>query len=142
MARAADGDVQLACDSRGGFICSEFHPALDAMYAFVKLMRLAGSSGKTLAQLVDSTPRFALLSEDVYCPWEHKGRVMRVLAEEEGGPNADYTDGIKLANGESWALVLPDSSEPCFHVFAEAPDKKNASELVRRYTERVKKLAA
>ncbi|MCE5198951.1 hypothetical protein LLG39_08240, partial [bacterium] len=142
MARAEDGDVQLACDCRGGFVCPEFHPSMDAMYAFVKLVHLLQKDGRSFAELVDSIPRFNLAAQDVPCPWEHKGKIMRVLAQEEGGPNADYTDGIKIINGQTWALVLPDSSEPCFHVYAEASNEDTASELVRTYTERVRKLAA
>jgi mannose-1-phosphate guanylyltransferase/phosphomannomutase len=71
-----------------------------------------------------------------------KGTVMRMLAEREGGPDADYTDGIKIANSHGWALVLPDASEPCFHVYAESSDEGGAGELVREYSERVRKLAA
>ncbi len=91
---------------------------------------------------MDSAPVFALATTDVHCPWEHKGRVMRVLAQEEGGPNVDYTDGIKITKGGNWALVLPDASDPCFHVFAEGTDQTAAAELAQEFSERVRKLAA
>jgi mannose-1-phosphate guanylyltransferase/phosphomannomutase len=142
MSAAREPGVVFAADAEGGFISPSFHPAFDAMYAFARLMALAAGEEQKLSDLVSALPSFWVRQESVRCPWEQKGKVMRVLAEEENSSNADFTDGIKIRRGNSWALVLPDSAEPFFHVIAEGSNAEEAEELADKYARRITDLAA
>ena len=55
----------------------------------------------------------------------------------EDGRRVELIDGIKFYEGEDWALVLPDASEPFFHVYAESDTSEKANELLCRYVARV-----
>jgi mannose-1-phosphate guanylyltransferase/phosphomannomutase len=72
-----------------------------------------------------------------------KGRIMRVLTKEadtatsEEKPAAELIDGIKFYEGEDWALVLPDASEPYFHVYAESGSAEASNQLLCRYVEKI-----
>ena len=41
---------------------------------------------------------------------------------------------------ENWALVLPDASEPFFHIYAEADNPETANNLLCQYVEKVEHL--
>ena len=81
----------------------------------------------------------------VRCPWEMKGRVMRVLTKEadslagSDGQRVELVDGIKFFDHDDWALVLPDASEPFFHVYSESHSQESADRLLCRYVEKSKR---
>ena len=50
----------------------------------------------TLGKARKSLPEYHMASETVACPWEVKGRIMRVLTEETHGQQAELVDGIKI----------------------------------------------
>jgi mannose-1-phosphate guanylyltransferase/phosphomannomutase len=140
MAMAAEGKegIALAGDTEGGFIFPEFHPAFDALYGFAKLLELLAVQETSLGAAVQSLPEYHMAAETVSCPWEVKGRIMRVLTEEAGDYRTELIDGIKMYRDDgSWVLILPDASEPNFRIYAEAPTQDRANDLVHRYVLRI-----
>ena len=139
--------ADFAGDDAGGFIFSEFQPSFDAMYAFAKLMEMLTVTDMRLSELAGELPPVYLSKALVRCPWEMKGRVMRVLTKEAdavvesgGGQHAELIDGIKFHENDDWALVLPDASEPFFHIYAEAGSQEAADNLLCRYVEKIETL--
>jgi mannose-1-phosphate guanylyltransferase/phosphomannomutase len=60
--------------------------------------------------------------------------VMRAVVEAAGDDELDTTDGVRVvAPDRSWALVLPDPSEPVTHVWAEAADDLSATQLLEHW---------
>ena len=76
----------------------------------------------------------------VDCPWEDKGRVMRLLAEEPRTAATKQVDGVKHVYDGEWVLVLPESDAPRFDVWAEARSEGKAWELVQGYAQRLETL--
>ncbi len=140
------GRVDFAGDDAGGFIFSEFQPSFDAMFAFSKMLELLAVTDIRLSELSAELPRAHVARAHVRCPWETKGRIMRVLTKEadshEGhnGDHVELIDGIKFFKGKDWALVLPDASEPFFHVYAEADSDAAANQMVGEYVEKIEAL--
>ncbi|MEP6757467.1 MAG: mannose-1-phosphate guanyltransferase [Chthonomonadales bacterium] len=134
-------DVDFAGDTAGGFAFSEFMPAFDSMFAFGKLVEMMSITGLSIGEIAAQLPPSYLSSADVRCPWEIKGRIMREITREasEAGP-VELVDGIKVREGDNWALVLPDASEPYFHVYAEGANTEQANELMDRYVRRIEEL--
>ena len=130
--------IALAGDMSGGFIFPEFHPAFDGLFAFAKLLEMLALQETTLSQVRAALPVYYMATETVPCPWELKGRIMRVLTAESEGTNTELVDGIKTYRDDgSWVLVLPDASEPFFRIYAEASSQDAANELVHRYTMKI-----
>jgi mannose-1-phosphate guanylyltransferase/phosphomannomutase len=138
--------ADFAGDDAGGFIFSEFQPSFDAMFAFAKLMELLTTTGLSISELTDQLPDSAVARASVKCPWEVKGRVMRVLTKEADalkettGVGPELIDGIKFYHGADWALVLPDASEPFFHIYAESGTMEEANRLLCTYVEKIEAL--
>jgi mannose-1-phosphate guanylyltransferase/phosphomannomutase len=140
MGTAAEGKegIALAGDTSGGFIFPEFHPAFDGLFSFAKLLELLAVQETSLSEVRAMLPAYYMAAETVSCPWEVKGRIMRVLTAESEGTQTELVDGIKTYHDDgSWVLILPDASEPNFRIYAEAGSQDAANELVHRAVLRI-----
>jgi mannose-1-phosphate guanylyltransferase/phosphomannomutase len=141
MKASLDSNVTFAGDERGGFIFQEFHPGFDAAYAFGKLATMLRLTGLKLSEIVANLPPFQLAYEQVRCPWEAKGAVMRRISEEaREEQHVDTLDGIKIYDHDKWVLILPDAIEPLFHVYAESPDNIQSEQLVGQFVRRIEEI--
>lgn len=130
--------VVFAGNEQGGFIFPEFHVGFDGMLALAMLVKLLQRAGTTLSGLVAQLPDFHLAYHAEPCPWDAKGTVMRLLGEHRlPHQKVELLDGIKFYDGDAWILVLPDSYEPVFHIYAESPSLLESQALVREYSEKV-----
>jgi mannose-1-phosphate guanylyltransferase/phosphomannomutase len=137
MGLAAREHPLLVADGLGGFIFPRFHPSFDGLFAIVKLLEMLAVQQTTLAEVMDQTPAAHLVRLKVTCPWEDKGRVMRMLAQEPATERTKQVDGVKHVFDDSWVLVLPDADQPLFSVWAEAADDGRAWALAHQYADRV-----
>jgi mannose-1-phosphate guanylyltransferase/phosphomannomutase len=133
MAAASQRGVLLAGDGRGGTIFPTLHPAYDGMFTLVKLLELLSAARTKLHEVVATLPPWYIQETDVACPWDKKGRVMRMLGEQYRDRRARASDGIKVQLGEDWVLILPDPDEPQFHLVAEGRSEDEARALVDKY---------
>ncbi len=140
MGTAAEGKEGFALAGRttGGLMFPEFHPAFDGLFSFAKLLEMLALQNTTLSAMRQMLPAYFMASETVSCPWEIKGRIMRVLTAESEGTRTELVDGIKTYGDDgSWVLILPDASEPNFRIYAEASSQDAANELVHRAVLRI-----
>lgn len=137
MRFAAREHPLVVADGLGGFIFPRFHPSFDGLFAVVKLLELLAVAKTTLTGVMDGTPMPRMARLKVACPWEEKGRVMRMLAQEPATERTKQVDGVKHVYDGEWVLVLPDADQPLFNVWAEAGDEGRAWALAQQYAERV-----
>ncbi len=135
MTASAHEGVIMATDGMGNFAFPLFQPLIDGLMAVAKLLEFLATQETTLAAVVSSLPTFHLRRSEVSCPWEAKGKVMRLLNQQYKEHRADMIDGVKILLGEQeWVLILPDPDYPKCHIYAEARTDAEAQELVGRYT--------
>jgi mannose-1-phosphate guanylyltransferase/phosphomannomutase len=137
MRFAAREHPLIVADALGGFIFPRFHPSFDGLFTIVKLIELLAMSRQTLAEVIDAAPEPRMARLKVACPWEEKGRVMRMLAQEPATERTKQVDGVKHVWDGEWVLVLPDADQPLFNVWAEAADEGRAWALAHQYADRV-----
>jgi mannose-1-phosphate guanylyltransferase/phosphomannomutase len=126
--------VVMAADGLGNYVFPQFQAAIDGLMATVKLLEFQATQQTTLADVIAELPAFYVSHQEVSCPWEAKGTVMRLLNQQYKDRRADLIDGVKILLGKGeWVLVLPDPDFPKFHVYAEAQTEKEAQELADRY---------
>jgi mannose-1-phosphate guanylyltransferase / phosphomannomutase len=130
---ATSPGMVLVGDGAGAFAFPEFHPAFDGMYALMKLLEALARFNTELSAVVSSLPPYHLIRTQVNCPWEYKGKVMRILSEQYRERREDPIDGVKIDLGEEWVLVLPDADRPLFHVLAESRSRDSAQALADKY---------
>ena len=142
MSLAAREHPLLVGDGVGGFIFPRFHPSFDGMYATVRLIELLAGANLHLSDVIDATPPVHVARLQVDCPWEEKGKVMRMLAQDPQTERTRQVDGVKHQNDGEWVLVLPDADRPLFNVYAEANDDDRALSLAHEYAERLERMRA
>ncbi len=133
MTAAGREGVVLVGDGLGRFVFPELQPAFDGMLAIAKLLELLAFFQMRLSEVVDDLPTYYMSSTTVNCPWESKGKVMRILSEQYRERRAKPIDGIKIDLGKEWVLVLPDADQPLFHVVAESVSNEQAQALAEKY---------
>jgi mannose-1-phosphate guanylyltransferase/phosphomannomutase len=133
MSAATQKGVVLGGDGRGRTIFPVLHPAFDAMLTVAKLLELLSHARATLHEVIAGLPPWHVQESDVQCPWDKKGRVMRMLGEQYRERRVRASDGIKIQLGPDWVLILPDPDEPQFHLVSEAQSDDEARALIEKY---------
>jgi mannose-1-phosphate guanylyltransferase / phosphomannomutase len=134
MQVAQQGDIILAANGMGSFVLPEFQPSIDGLMALAKLLELLAAQHMTLQEVVDDLPAYHLAQQRVLCPWDIKGKVMRLLNQKYENSNIDTIDGLKIClKNSEWVLILPDPDRPYFQVVAEAASLEEATALAQEY---------
>lgn len=134
MTAAGREGVVMVGDGSGQFAFPALHPAFDGMLAIAKLLELLATFDVRLSEVVDDIPPYYMSSTRVSCPWESKGKVMRILSEQYRERRTKPIDGIKIDLGKEWVLVLPDADGPFFHIYAESVSNEQAQALAEKYS--------
>jgi len=114
-----------------------FQAPFDALFSLGKILETMARDSIRLSELVSMVPEFYISKRSVECPWEAKGKVMRTLINETRTKQVELIDGIKVYHEKGWALVLPDSEEPLFHIYSEASSPDEAEALREAYMNRI-----
>jgi mannose-1-phosphate guanylyltransferase/phosphomannomutase len=140
METASARSVMFAGTPDGGCIWPEFLPAYDAAVTLVKLLDLLAAVDRPLSMVVEALPEIHVAHETIVTPWERKGTVMREIVERAGSREVELVDGVKVIDGDQWALVLPDPDEALTHVWAEADTDVEARRVAQEYVQRIRQV--
>ncbi len=139
VVRAADRHhAVLGADGTGGFVWPSHLAAYDALYTVMNCLRLVVEEGSSLSQLRRRLPQGTHLAEEVHCPWEVKGEVMRLLVEAHRGEPVDLTDGLKVNGEAGYVLILPDADAPRYRVIASGPAPEAVRSALAQFTQEVR----
>ncbi|MBI1910720.1 MAG: mannose-1-phosphate guanyltransferase [Deltaproteobacteria bacterium] len=138
MEAASEDGVLFVGEQSGGFIFPQFQPDFDGMYAIVKILEMVAKQGTRLHKLIREVPPSIILKEKVSCSFEHKGMIMRRLAEDSEGKNTVLLDGIKIYYGDDWIVAYPSQDKPYFHLVAEAATEEKAKALIKQYSDKIR----
>ncbi len=131
-------EAVLAADDDGGFCWPAHLGAFDGMFTLAKLLELLAVSGRSLSEVRESLPAGVYLTRTEFCPWDAKGRVMRVLLEQHDDALLDLADGIKVIVDGGWVLVQPDPDAPYYHIVVSVDDAEQGRQLLASYAEQVR----
>ncbi len=141
MSAAANrDDLLLAGDGEGGVIFPRFQPVMDGLFTVAKVMELLASYDVKFEDVVAEVPQYHMSRTRVPCPWEIKGQVMRLLNQQYRSAGVHQIDGVRIAMGEEWVLVLPDPDRPLFHIITEARSPEGSRALMDKYASLVDSL--
>jgi mannose-1-phosphate guanylyltransferase/phosphomannomutase len=136
-------NTSFASDAEGGYAYPGVLPAMDGLLTLGKVLELLARRGASVSQMVAKTPRAHVTHLLQTCPWNLKGSVMRRITAQLSDARVSLIDGVKVfLDDHDWVLVLPDSEEALFHVYAEADDERHASSLAESYREKLARAIA
>lgn len=132
-----DRQVRIVASLDGRFGWPAFQPNFDGLFTIAKTMELCARTGLTLAQAFALVPARTYHHLQLACSWEFKGGLMRRMSEAAVDSEATFVDGVRIASGHGWILVLPDQHRPVAHIFAESSDPASADRLRDEYRDKV-----
>jgi mannose-1-phosphate guanylyltransferase / phosphomannomutase len=133
-----DPSIDFVAGTKGGFIFPEFLFATDAMFSVGKILEMMAVTGMRLGDADAALPRFHRIDRDIHCPWQEKGKVMRMAMHDSEPAPRELVDGIKVLLGEhTWVLLLPSKEHELFHVYVEAQSLEQAERIAAEYEQKV-----
>ena len=127
-------------EETGGFVFPEFQKGFDGIFSSAKLIEVLAKENVKLSRLYSDLPNLFMARDAVPCPLERRGHIMRSLIEEFGDRQIDTIDGIKVFYDDTWILMHPSSEEPIINLYAEAPTKNAADQVIQEYRQRIRTL--
>ena len=133
-------DAVFGGEETGGFVFPEFQKGFDGIFSSAKLIEVLAKEDIKLSKLYGDLPNLFMARDAVPCPLERRGHVMRSLIEEFGDRQIDTIDGVKVFYDDTWILMHPSSEEPIINLYAEAPTKIAADQVIQEYRQRIRTL--
>jgi mannose-1-phosphate guanylyltransferase / phosphomannomutase len=113
----------------------------DAMAALVKILDFMSLNNYKLSDLVDMIPDFYINKQEVECPWNAKGKVIREIIQEKNSDVIETIEGVKVYRDDGWVLVLPDSELPICKIISESSSAEFAEELSNIYVNKIREIS-
>ncbi|PYV66550.1 MAG: phosphoglucosamine mutase, partial [Acidobacteria bacterium] len=124
-------------EGNGGVIYPRLNFARDSLVGMALILHLLAETGKTITELVNTLPRFAMIKEKLGCPSDKISTVLRMLRRDYAAFPMDLRDGVKVNLPDGWFLVRGSNTEPIIRVIAEAEREADARTIIDRVYSRV-----
>lgn len=133
-------DSTIGGEGNGGVIFPKVHFGRDSATGMGLVLALLASSGsprsrKTLSQVNASIPDYVMVKDKIDLPERSMidsalSRLSDSMGDLGGSPSANSADGLKISLADRWLHVRASGTEPIMRLFAEAPTRKAAQELI------------
>lgn len=134
MLSAHDAGILMAVDGNGNFIFPDFHPTVDGMMATARLLEYLAVRQLPLSKVISYLPPMHLAKASTPCPWEAKGRMMRLISERYKERRIENISGLKIhLDNKEWVHLSPNPDKPSFDLLAEGDSDLRANELIDEY---------
>lgn len=141
MLSAQEDGMLMAIDGTGNYIFPDFQPTVDGMMATARLLEYMAIRKLPLSKVVDYLPPIHLARESVYCSWDDKGRLMRLLSDRYKQHRVETIDGLKIHLDKiEWVHLSPNPEKPQFEILAEAATDERAATLATEYQIQIEQL--
>lgn len=137
--KAADlKEYDLIATTDGHFAFSEFGLNRDAVFSSFKILELLQKSNQKLSKIIAKLPHFAYKGENVACPSQYKGKMMRKFLEDGKNKKTSSIDGVKIwVSNDEWILMVPDEHNDFLNIYVQADDEKNVGKIFWKYQEKI-----
>jgi phosphomannomutase len=128
-------DAVLGGEGNGGVILPDLHYGRDALAGTALILQHLSRqpSGRSLGDLHDEMPHYAMAKENLPLPDVAPDRLLSALGEHYNGEDRSTIDGLKIDFEKSWVHMRPSNTEPILRVYTEAPTEGEAQALADRF---------
>ena len=117
-------------EGNGGVIYPPINFCRDSHVAMALVLHLLAETGKTVSQLVNELPRYAIVKEKLACPSDKISAALKLVRQEFAAYPQDLRDGVKVTLPNGWLHVRGSNTEPIIRLMAEANDETQARAML------------
>jgi len=128
--------ANLGGEGNGGVILREAHLGRDSLVGVTMVLNRLAQSEQTLSEIMKELPQFEMVKDrlelnraDVCMPDPTAvfDRAKTIFSDAK----LNIVDGLKFIWGDKWLHLRASNTEPILRIYAEAPTKKDAEDLVQ-----------
>ena len=125
-------DAVVGGEGNGGVILPTLHYTRDAAVAAALVLQNLVDEGGSLSEAVGRWPSYEIIKRKLGFPRPSLAAAYRALEKDLGGEEVDRSDGLRLSwpGLRSWLHVRPSGTEPVVRLIAEAPESREAQQLI------------
>ncbi len=134
-------NARLGGEENGGIFYGPHQLVRDGAMATALILDIMARTGEKLSNLLGELPKYFIEKGKVECPNEVREKVLEKLIEQLSGLNLNTIDGVKIwFEDKSAILIRPSGTEPIYRLYSEAKTEKKASQLVKEYSLKLKRV--
>lgn len=118
----------------------QFFMEFDGLFTVLHILDFLNKKQLSLSKVVNSLPEFYVYRDELSCPWEIKGKILRSLLESSKEDSYSTIEGASFMHPEGHILILPDSERPFFNIITESHLMEIAQEISGGYKEKIQSL--
>ena len=120
----------LGGEGNGGVILRECHLGRDSMVGATMVLNRMSLSNSTLSEIHATLPIFKIVKDKINIDGIDVDNAIRNINSLFEGAKVDRIDGIKFTWNDKWVHIRKSNTEPILRIYAEAPNRNQAKELV------------
>ena len=125
-----DVNSGLGGEGNGGIILRECHLGRDSLVGATMVLNRMSQSDDTLSAIHSSLPQFEIVKDKVSLEGINPEKLIEKVDSLFDDADKNTLDGVKFTWDDRWVHLRKSNTEPIMRIYAEAPDKSQASELV------------
>lgn len=129
VAKMLDVNATIGGEGNGGLIDPKIGFVRDSFVSMAYVLDGLVTRKTTLAEWVDSLPKYTIVKNKVTCPRERVDAACEALRSAYSDATATEGDGLRLDWDDRWVQVRASNTEPIIRIIAEAPDENIANQL-------------
>ena len=120
----------LGGEGNGGVILRECHLGRDSLVAITMVLNRMTQSSYPISEIYDSLPQFEIVKDKISVDGIKSDDFLSRVNEYYKDGEKNTIDGLKITWDEKWVHLRSSNTEPIIRIYAEAPLKKEAEDLV------------
>lgn len=126
-------------EGNGGVIYPELHYGRDALVGVALFLTLLAKSGKTVSQLKEDYPVYAIAKTKVQLSEKmNVDAILEAVKDKYSNEKIIDIDGVKIDFPHSWVHLRKSNTEPIIRIYSEAPTMEEAKAIGQEIKDLVK----
>ena len=125
-----DVNSGLGGEGNGGIILRECHLGRDSLIGATMVLNRMSQTDDSLSVIHRSLPQFEIVKDKVSLKEINPAKLIEKVDSLFDDADKNTLDGVKFTWFDKWVHLRKSNTEPIIRIYAEAPDKAQAADLV------------
>ncbi len=123
-------NAKLGGEGNGGIILREAHLGRDSLVAVTMVLNRMSQTDKPLSVIHRGLPQFEISKDKISLEGVDPEALVKKVITAFDDAEKNTLDGIKFTWDDHWVHLRKSNTEPIMRIYAEAPDRNRAGELI------------